>query len=372
MDIKMHEIPVREVFEGYLDSDEDGVVGYSGKLNIRPAFQREFVYKDKQREEVINTVRKGFPLNVMYWSKSGDDTYEMLDGQQRTLSICQYLNGDFSINFQYFHNLTEDEKEQILDYKLMIYICEGTDSEKLEWFKIINIAGEKLYDQELRNAIYTGPWLSDAKRHFSKNNCPAYQMANKYLAGNAIRQDYLQTAISWIADRDNITIEEYMARHQHDANCNELWLYFTGVITWIDTLFPKKNYRPIMKGQPWGELYNQYHDKNYDIDTLESMIKDLLLDDEVENNKGIYQYIFTVDENQKNGDEQILRLRAYSEKMKIAQYEKQQGICKICGKHFEYDEMEGDHIVPWHDGGKTEPDNLQMLCKHCNRTKSGK
>ncbi len=389
MRIKMFEIPIKDVFNGFIDSEEDGVVAFGGKLNVRPAFQREFVYKDKQRDEVINTVKKGFPLNVIYWVITSDDGkidlddpdfniyddkyhFELLDGQQRTLSICQYINGDFSIDYQFYHNLTTDIQQEILDYKLMVYVCEGTDSEKLDWFKIINIAGEKLYDQELRNAIYTGPWLSDAKRHFSKTNCPAYQLANKYLAGNAIRQDYLQTAISWIADRDNITIEEYMARHQHDANCNELWLYFTGVITWIDTLFPKKNYRPIMKGQPWGDLYNQYHDKNYDIDTLESMIKDLLLDDEVENNKGIYQYIFTVDENRKNGDEQILRLRAYSEKMKIAQYEKQQGICKICGKHFEYDEMEGDHIVPWHDGGKTEPDNLQMLCKHCNRTKSGK
>ncbi len=372
MKIEMHEISIADVFKGYSDNDEEGVVAYGGKLDVRPAFQREFVYKDKQRDEVINTIRKGFPLNVMYWSQSGEDTYEMLDGQQRTLSICQYLNGDFSINYQYFHNLTEDEKEQILDYKLMIYICEGTDSEKLEWFKIINIAGEKLYEQELRNAIYTGPWLTDAKRHFSKNGCPAYHMASKYLAGNAIRQDYLQTALSWIASRDGIEIEDYMAQHQHDANCNELWLYFTSVINWVDALFPKKNYRPIMKGQPWGELYNDYHEKSYDSDELESIIKDLLLDDEVENNKGIYPYIFTIDENRKNGNELLLRLRAYSDKMKLAQYEKQQGICKICGKHFEYDEMEGDHIVPWHDGGKTEASNLQMLCKHCNRTKSGK
>ena len=371
MKIEMHEISIKDVYNGYVDSQEEGVIAYGGKLNVRPAFQREFVYKDKQRDEVIKTVRKGFPLNVMYWSKSGEDEYEMLDGQQRTLSICQYINGDYSIDFRYFHNLEEDEKAQILDYKLMIYICEGTDSEKLEWFKIINIAGEKLYDQELRNAIYTGPWLTDAKRHFSKNNCAAYQMASKYLAGNAIRQDYLQTALSWIAARDGIEIEDYMAQHQHDANCNELWLYFTSVINWVDALFPKKNYRPIMKGQPWGELYNDYHEKSYDSDELESIIKDLLLDDEVENTKGIYPYIFTIDENRKNGNELLLRLRAYSDKMKLAQYEKQQGICKICGKHFEYDEMEGDHIVPWHDGGKTEASNLQMLCKHCNRTKSG-
>ncbi len=371
MEIKMNEIAVRDVFKGYVDSEEEGVVAYGGKLNVRPAFQREFVYKDKQRDEVINTVRKGFPLNVMYWSKSGEDEYEMLDGQQRTLSICQYLNGEYSINYQYFHNLTNDEQQQILDYKLMIYICEGTDSEKLEWFKIINIAGEKLYDQELRNAIYTGPWLTDAKRHFSKNGCAAYQIANKYLTGNAIRQDYLQTSLDWISETDGLVIEGYMAKHQHDANCNALWLYFTSVINWVETLFPKKNYRPIMKGQPWGELYNAYHENSYDSDELEAKVKELLLDDEVGNTKGIYQYIFSLDENGKNGNEKFLNLRQFSDKEKMAQYEKQQGKCKICGKHFEYNEMEGDHIVPWHDGGKTEPKNLQMLCKHCNRTKSG-
>lgn len=366
MKIEMHEIPIREVFNGYLDSQEEGVVAYGGKLNVRPAFQREFVYKDKQRDEVLHTIRKGFPLNVMYWSKSGDDEYEMLDGQQRTLSICQYLNGDYSINFQYFHNLTDDEKQQILDYKLMIYICEGTDSEKLDWFKIINIAGEKLYNQELRNAIYTGTWLTDAKRHFSKNGCAAYQIASKYLNGNAIRQDYLETALSWIGDRDGVEIEEYMAQHQHDANCNELWLYFTSVITWVETLFPKTFYRPIMKGQPWGMLYNRYHDNNnFDADKLEAKIKELLLDDEVGNNKGVYEYIFT-------GEEKYLNLRAFSEKDKTIVFEKQGGKCPMCKRLFAYAEMEGDHIVPWHDGGKTEIKNLQMLCKHCNRTKSGK
>lgn len=368
----MNEISIREVFDGYKDSQDEGVVAYRGMLNVRPAFQREFVYKEKQRDEVINTVRKGFPLNVMYWSKSAENEYEMLDGQQRTLSLCQYINGDYSINFQYFHNLTEDEKDQILEYKLMIYICEGTDSEKLEWFKIINIAGEKLYDQELRNAIYTGTWLTDAKRHFSKNGCPAYQMSSKLLAGSAIRQDYLQTALDWISKRDGIEIEEYMARHQHDSNCNELWLYFTSVISWTETLFPKKNYRPIMKGQPWGELYNKYKENSYDSEDLEEKVKELLLDDEVGNTKGIYQYIFSLDEHGKNGNESYLNLRQFSDRLKIAQYEKQQGKCKECGKHFEYTEMEGDHIVPWHDGGKTEPKNLQMLCKHCNRTKSGK
>ena len=167
MKIKLHEIPVRDVVNGYIDSAENGVVGYGGKLNIRPAFQREFIYKDKQRDEVVRTIRKDFPLNVMYWLKSDNGGFELLDGQQRTISICQYVQGDFSIDHMAFHNLTKTEQEQILDYPLMIYICEGTDKEKLDWFKIINIAGEQLTTQELRNAIYTGEWLTEAKKYFS-------------------------------------------------------------------------------------------------------------------------------------------------------------------------------------------------------------
>ena len=165
-----------------------------GKLDIRPPFQREFIYNEKERNAVIDTINKGFPLNVMYWSKNGDN-YELLDGQQRTLSFCQYVNGDFSVDFKGFNNLPKDLQDKILDYKLMIYICEGTPSEKLDWFKIINIAGEKLTDQEFRNSQYTGPWLHDAKRHFSKTGCPAYQIGEKYLNGSTIRQDYLETAI---------------------------------------------------------------------------------------------------------------------------------------------------------------------------------
>ena len=224
MKIELHEIPVREVVNGYVDSAENGVVGYGGQLNIRPAFQREFIYKDKQRDEVIRTITKQFPLNVMYWVKSDDGGFELLDGQQRTISVCQYVNGDFSIDHLAFHNLTDTERSQILDYKLMIYICEGTDKEKLDWFKIINIAGEQLTAQELRNAVYTGEWLTEAKKYFSKNQCPAYQIAGDYLSGSAIRQNYLETALKWIAARDNIEIEDYMSQHQHDTNCNELWL----------------------------------------------------------------------------------------------------------------------------------------------------
>lgn len=245
MDIKLREIPIRELIAGYINNAEDGVVGYGGRLNIRPKYQREFVYKDKQRDSVIETVRKDFPLNVMYWVANPDGTYEVLDGQQRTISICEYVTGNFSLNFQYFHNLEEVEKEQILDYTLMIYFCEGNDREKLDWFETINIAGEKLTAQELRNAIYTGTWLTDAKRYFSKTGCAAYGIGSDYLNGSPIRQDYLETAIDWISGGGEEKIKEYMSKHQHDPNANELWLYYQNVINWVKVIFP--NYRKEMK-----------------------------------------------------------------------------------------------------------------------------
>ena len=367
MEIELHEIPVRDVVAGYKDSAENGVVGYGGRLDIRPAFQREFIYKDKQRDEVINTVRKNFPLNVMYWVKSdgGEFEFEMLDGQQRTISICQYVAGEYSINHQTFDNLTKTEQEQILNYKLMIYICEGTDKEKLDWFKIINIAGEELTAQELRNAIYTGEWLNEAKKYFSKTQCPAYQIAGDYMSGSAIRQSYLETAIKWIAARDGIEIEDYMSQHQHDTNCNELWLYFQTVINWVKATFP--NFRKkLMQGQEWGYYYNKHGAGKYDPKALETRIVELLLDDDIDTTtgqKGIYPYLL-------DGDERHLNIRAFSPKMARTAYERQKGICPKCGKHFEIGEMQADHITPWSKGGKTIAENCQMLCADCNRRKS--
>lgn len=362
MEVKLHEIKIRDVVDGYIDNQENGVIGYSGKLNIRPSFQREFIYKEKERNAVIDTVMKEFPLNVMYWSKNGDK-YELLDGQQRTLSICQYVNGDFSVNYKGFDNLTADLQEKFLNYKLMIYICEGTPSEKLDWFKIINIAGEKLTDQELRNSQYTGTWLYDAKRHFSKTGCPAYQIGEKYLNGVAIRQDYLETTLKWISNRDDIEIEEYMGIHQNDADANELWMYFQTVIDWINRLFPI--YRREMKGIDWGFLYNEYKDKSYNSDKLEEQVITLMSDDDVTSKKGIYLYLIT-------GKEKYLNIRSFTDNQKREAYERQKGICPNCGNHFEISEMEGDHITPWRVGGKTTAENCQMLCMDCNRRKSGK
>lgn len=362
MKIKLHEIPVRDVVAGYKNNAENGVVGYGGKLNIRPAFQREFIYKDRQREEVIHTIVKNFPLNVMYWVKGDDGTFELLDGQQRTISICQYVNGSFSIDHMSFHNLTQTEQNKILDYRLMIYICEGTDKEKLDWFKIINIAGEQLTAQELRNAIYTGEWLTEAKKYFSKTNCPAYQTAEKYLSGSPIRQNYLETVLKWIAARDKIEIEDYMSRHQHDTNCNELWLYFQTVINWVQATFP--NYRgKLMKGLDWGIYYNKYGAGNYDPKALEAAALQLLDDEDVSNQKGIYEYLL-------GGQERHLHIRAFSPKMARIAYERQKGVCPRCGGRFSMEEMQADHITPWSKGGHTTPDNCQMLCADCNRRKS--
>lgn len=369
MEIRLEEKTVREIYNGYLDSAENGVVAFGGKLNVRPPFQREFVYSGKQRDAVIDTIQKDFPLNVMYWVENDNDYYELLDGQQRTISICQYVGGEYSINHRAFGNLTETEKEQILNYKLMIYICKGNDKEKLDWFKIINIAGEKLTDQELRNAIYTGEWLSNAKAYFSKNNCPAYQIASKYMRGTPIRQDYLETVLKWISARDNIDLEDYMADHQNTTNASELWLYFNSIITWVKTIFP--NYRKEMQGIGWGLLYNKYGNDKLDPQELEKRIALLMQDDDITKRSGIYEYLLS-------GEEKHLNIRSFTDTMKRKVYEKQKGICPHCTAekkdriHWKIEEMEADHITPWCEGGKTEIDNCQMLCKEHNRRKSSK
>ena len=360
MEITLKEITARDLSSGYDDRGEEGVFGYGGRLDIRPPYQREFIYKDKQRDAVITTVTEGFPLNVMYWAVRDDGGYEVIDGQQRTISLCQYVAGDFAYLNRYLHNLQDDEQARILDYPLMIYVCEGTDSEKLDWFRTINIAGEKLMDQELRNAVYAGPWVSDAKRYFSKNGCPAFQIGQGYLNGSSIRQDYLEAVIAWISGDQ---IEGYMAQHQHDPNASALWRYFQDVITWVGATFTV--YRKEMKGVAWGPLYNQFRDDVFDTSKLEAEVRRLIDDDEVQSFKGIYPYLLT-------RDERYLSLRQFDDRIKRRVYERQEGVCPKCGVHFEIDGMEADHITPWHLGGKTTEENCQVLCKDENRRKSGK
>ena len=360
MKIELHQIPIRELVDGYKDNDEEGVVGYGGRLDIRPKYQREFVYDNKKRDKVIETVIKGFPLNVMYWVDRGNGTYEVLDGQQRTISICQYVHNVFSFEMRYFHTLQSDEQEKIMNYPLMIYICSGSDSEKLAWFETINIAGKELTHQEMRNATYAGSWVSSAKHYFSKKTCQARNIAGDYLKGSAIRQDYLETAIKWISKGK---IEDYMAMHASDPNADELTHYFEQVINWVKVLFP--TYREEMKGVEWGKLYNRHKDEQFDSAKLEAETERLMLDDDVTNKRGIYSYLL-------GEGECCLNIRAFSEKMKREVYERQQGVCPHCGKKYDITEMEGDHITPWCEGGKTDIENCQMLCRNCNRRKSDK
>lgn len=364
-------ISVRELFDGYVNNDEEGVRGYHGKLNIRPPYQREFVYKDKQRNAVIETINKGRPLGLIYFVKNSDGTYELLDGQQRITSICAYLSNDYSINEKNFYNLLDEEKNKILDYKLNVTICkDGTDKEKLEWFETINTGGEKLTNQELLNINYLGSWLEDAKRKFSKTGCVAYKLGNKYVKGSPIRQEYLETALSWISGGN---VANYMSAHQHDKNANELWLYFNSVINWVETTFAidtnPKNYRKEMLGLNWGELYNRFHNNIYDANEIEQRVRELMSNEEVTEKKGVYEYILG-GENEELACK--LSKRIFSNNDKRTAYERQQGICPITGEYLPIEEMQADHIIPWWKGGTTTLNNLQMISKTANARKGGK
>lgn len=384
MQIKLHEISVDEVVKGYARDEESGqIVAFSGKLDVRPKYQRNFIYTGEQRDEVIRTILKNFPLNSIYWVKNGEDSYEVLDGQQRTISICDYVKGRFSVDGYFFNNLPDDKQRVVLDYKLFVYICEGTDSEKLEWFRVINIAGETLTEQELRNAVYASEWVSDAKRRFSKRNSLAEQKGGIYLNCKAIRQEILEKAIAWFMNSNaDKKICEYMAKCAKDCTeADELWLYFCRVIDWVEAKFPK--YRKEMKGLEWGLFYNAYKDKPLNANELEARIKELFMDDEVTSKKGIYEYLLS-------GAEKCLNLRAFTESQKGQVYERQNGLCANGGgvhgggkglknvkcphenEKLELTQMQADHIIPWSKGGKTELSNCQMLCKECNSQKSDK
>lgn len=360
MKVEAKKITVRDLVEGYVDDDENGVRGYAGALDIRPPYQREFIYKPAQQTAVINTVTRGFPLNSMYWAVRDDGKLEIIDGQQRTLSICSYVHGDFTFNGRFFSNLQEDEKEDILDYELDVYLCSGRTSERLEWFKVINIAGEKLTNQELLNAVYAGSWLSDARRYFSKTGCPAYEIGKSYIKGSPIRQDFLETALRWVSGGD---IVSYMARHQHEPNANNLWLHFQSVIAWVKATFP--NYRREMKGIDWGALHDIGKDLRLDPSAVEERVKELMADEDVTKKRGIYHYII-------DGRERHLSIRQFSDKQKREAYERQGGVCPMCNGSFDYGSMHGDHRIPWHDGGRTTSENCQMLCKEDNREKGGR
>ena len=379
MQIVTKMVTVKDLYEGYENNYEEGVVAYGGKTNVRPKYQREFIYEGEQLTAVIDTVQHGYPLNILYWVEHEDGTYEVLDGQQRIMSICEFLEGNFYIEVDgctmYISNIQRRYPEMykaIMDYELEVKVIKGgTKEEHMAWFTRINIAGEKLTDQELRNINYTGEWLTSAKRYFSKTNCAAARIAQDsatpYITNKACnRQEVLELALRWITDsKKDDSVCQYMAEHQNDKDATELWEYFEKVIDWAKTLFP--NYRKEYHCRDdWGYLYNQYHNNEYDIDELNEKFEFILAnsgkDGEIQAKKPVILYLF-------DGKEKHLSLRAFNDVDKHKKYVEQKGICPICGQHFEEKEMEGDHITPWSEGGKTVLSNCQMLCKACNRKK---
>ena len=394
MKIVLKKIKVKDIYKGFIDNSDtgEGIVAYEGKLNVQPKYQREFVYDDSRQKKVINSIINNFPINVLYRVKIADDKYELLDGQQRTVSICRFVANKFSYllldkttgksNPVLFSNLSKEKQEQILNYELYIYICEGTEEETLDWFKTINIAGLTLTDQEMRNAIYSGPFIEDLKRYFSKPNCALLKYSDfsleKYLSGSRSRQDYLEIALKWVSRRDgHSSIEEFLSTHKSDDDASFVFDYVVEAISWARRLFvldkdgKERYYKKEMKGLDWGFLYEEAKKSRPDLITptettredVRRLIEQLYEDEDVTKKSGVFDYVV-------RGEEKSLSLRAFDDKTKTTVYSRQNGICSVCGRHFDIKEMEADHIVPRSKGGRTTIDNCQMLCKSCNRRKS--
>lgn len=382
MEIKKTAITIRELTEGYVNESEtdieQGVYAYGGKLCVRPAFQRMFVYKKEQENAVIDTALKGFPLNIMYWVDNGDGTYDCLDGQQRTISLCNFVDGISSFNAPwlndnkktYLHTLERinpDLAEQFLNYELEVYICKGTKAEQMEWFRTINIAGEELYPQELRNASYVSKWLTDAKRYFSKASvsakCPAERIGGEYTNKNANRQEILAQAISWfIGSEKDEDICQYMEEHINDNDASELWNYFNDVINWVQELFPG-TYDKGMASVKWGVLYNDYKNEAFDPDEICEKFDELI---EYKASKELDISVAKICEYCITRDEKLLKHREFNNAQKTTLYNRQKGICPICGEHHLKADMQAHHKVPWYKGGLTELDNGVMICKNCH------
>ena len=385
MEIKRVSIKIVDLCDGYKNDSEEaierGVYAYHGKLCVRPAFQRMFVYDKKQENAVIDTALKGFPLNIMYWVDNGDGTYDCLDGQQRTISLCNFVDGISSFQAPwlkdnariYIHTLKRIDPDlyaKFMNYELEVYICRGTKAEQMEWFKTINIAGEELYPQELRNASYVSRWLTDAKRYFSKANasstakCPAERLGGQYTNKNANRQEILEQVISWrIGSKEDVDICNYMEAHINDKDASDLWNYFNNVINWITTVF-YETYDKGMATVNWGKLYNDYHTEDFDADEISEKFNELMM---YKATKELDISVAKICEYCITRDETLLKHREFNEAQKTTMYNQQRGICPDCGKHYLKAEMHAHHIVPWYNGGVTELANGVMLCEECHR-----
>lgn len=380
------DITVADICKGFVYNEYEGkgLFGLSGKLTIQPEYQRNYIYADGKRDvAVIDSILKGYPLGLIYFTKVAEDKYEVLDGQQRITSFGRYVTGKFAIKDdndipRYFVGLPTDLQDKIMQTKLTIYICEGTESEIKEWFKTINIAGVPLNEQELSNAIHSGPFVTKAKEEFSNSQNANIQKWSAYVSGNVIRQDYLRTALEWVSKGN---IDDYMSRHRYDTNINELKTYFNSVIDWVSSIFMDVD--STMCGLNWGDLYEKYHHNAYDPQAVSALVQELLADFYVKDKKGIYEYIL-------GGctDKKLLNIRIFDEPTKKSVYTtqtaaaKEQGVsnCPLCAigsdgnrtRVWKQSEMDADHVTAWSKGGATDINNCQMLCKTHNRAKGNK
>jgi 5-methylcytosine-specific restriction endonuclease McrA len=381
-------ITVRDICDGFVYNELEGkgLFGLSGKLTIQPEYQRNYIYASdggKREIAVIESILKGYPLGVIYFNKVSDDNFEVLDGQQRITSFGRFVTNKFAIKDengmeQYFNGFASDKQNIILKTKLLVYECEGTESEIKEWFKTINIAGVPLNDQELFNAVYSGPFVTLCKEEFSNSQNANIQKWSAYITGSANRQDFLECALNWVSKG---SIGEYMSRHRNDRNINELKTYFNSVIDWVSSVFIEVESE--MKGLEWGRLYAEYHNKAYSPAKVSAAVKKLYGDPYIKNRKGIFEYIL-------GGavDTKLLEVRVFDDATKNAVYakqtkeaeKKQASNCPLCAighdanksKIWKLSEMDADHVNAWSKGGVTATKNCQMLCKTHNRAKGNK
>lgn len=380
------DITIEDICKGFVYNELEGkgLYGLNGKLVIQPEYQRNYIYADGKRDvAVIESTLKGYPLGLIYFTKVGENKFEVLDGQQRITSIGRFITEKFAIKDengmeQYFTGLSTDKQEKILKSKLLIYECEGTETEIKEWFKTINISGVPLNMQELRNAIYSGKFVTLAKEEFSNSQNSQNQKRGAYIKGVVNRQDYLETALSWVSKGE---IDNYMSKHRHDDNILELKTYFNSVIDWASSIF--LNVENEMCGLEWGRLYETYHNNSYDIEKVTKQVKELYSDSYIKNRKGIFEYILGGCQ-----DTKLLEVRIFDDATKKSVYATQtkqaeeKGIsnCPYCAighdnnknKIWKITEMDADHVTAWSKGGATNINNCQMLCKSHNRAKGNK
>lgn len=388
MKTELKEYSVREISNGFVYNELEGkgLFGLSGRLTIQPEYQRSYIYADGKRDvAVITSLLKGYPLGLIYLNKVSDDNLEVLDGQQRITSFGRFVTGKFAIKDengmeQYFSGLAADKQQKILDSKLLVYECEGTETEIKEWFQTINIAGVPLNSQELLNAVYSGPFVTLGKEEFSNSQNSNIQKWSAYISGTVIRQEYWERALEWVSGGKD-KIGGYMSKHRFDKNINEVKAYFTSVIDWASTVFV--DVESEMRGLEWGRLYETYHEKAYNPSKVSERIRSLYGDAYIKNRKGIWEFVLGGEQ-----DTKLLEIRVFDEPTKKSVYtnqtteaqSKEISNCPLCAlgndanksRIWKLDEMDADHVAAWSKGGTTTVDNCQMLCKTHNRAKGNR